>query len=196
MRISHLRIRIVDPTGRTPVELARRWQVHLDADGEASDVRLCFESRHEEVEVGNRASHESPHPPSLDFLVTVAPALSDEVTELVRACWYLPLGTFTVARAADALGIPRRTLSSHLKRSHAPAPHLVIDACRLLRLAYQLSDGRVTVEAAALGHGFGSSANLRRMLRHLFGVQPRNLRGADGWRLARERFANFVAPGA
>jgi AraC-like DNA-binding protein len=114
----------------------------------------------------------------------VARALTGRVPALVRdAIEYgirhareLP----NVARLADALHLPRRTLGHRLLRAGAPPAAALISWSRLFLAAELLvGDGR-PVEQAALTLGFTSGSALRGMLRRYAGVTPRQLRENGG----------------
>lgn len=187
-----IRIHIIDPTDRTPVAAARAWRVRVHADGPPPEVELQFTSRSQTQGIG--IGDAVPPEDWFEQPSGAASPLADDLVTFVRACCSLPRGRLTVVAVSRQLGVPRRTLSFHFKRLGLPAPHLVLDACRLVLVGYDLSHRRIAIEAAAIDHGFGSSSNFRRMLRWLFGLRPGELRQEAGWQTIVEAFRAFVAP--
>lgn len=113
----------------------------------------------------------------------------------------------TVADAALALGVHRRTLVNRMRAAGCPAPRALRAWCRVFVAARLLEEPGRTVESVAWQLDFDSPSGLRNTLRRYTGRPPAALRMAGGLRCALAAFqaacaarrsqrtaANAVAP--
>ncbi|MCY7378737.1 MAG: helix-turn-helix domain-containing protein [Gemmatimonadaceae bacterium] len=98
-----------------------------------------------------------------------------------------------VARLAESLHLPRRTLGHRLQRAGVPSAAALISWSRLFLAAKLLVDDARPVEQAAHALGFASGSALRGMLRRYAGVTPRELREDGGLTYLVELFVEGLA---
>ena len=86
----------------------------------------------------------------------------------------------TVAAAALALGLHRKTLALHCARAQCPGPSALACWSRLILAAQRLEDPGRTTERAALELGFPSASAFRNMLKRYTGLSPSEVRERGG----------------
>jgi transcriptional regulator GlxA family with amidase domain len=102
----------------------------------------------------------------------------------------------TVADAAAALGVHRKTLVDRLATAQLPTPSAMIAWCRLTLAAQMLEDPARSVEQIALLLDFSSAASLRNMLKRYTGLSPREVRENGGLRCVLHAFRQTLVPPA
>ena len=113
-----------------------------------------------------------------DLLRSITPGLNEALLPFVRYCLEHP-HVNSVAAAADALGVHRKTLFIHCRGASAPPPGIIMTWCRLLLAAQLLTSSLRTVEAVALDLGFASATALRNMTKRYTGLRPTEFRDAN-----------------
>lgn len=106
-----------------------------------------------------------------DILRAITPGLNDALVPFVRYCLEHP-HVSSVAEAADALGVHRKTLFVHCRDASAPPPGIIMTWCRLLLAAHLLATSLRSVEAVALDLGFASATALRNTTKRYTGLRP------------------------
>jgi AraC-like DNA-binding protein len=86
----------------------------------------------------------------------------------------------TVATAAQALGVHRKTLASHCARAGLPSPSALSCWARLILAAQRLEDPGRTTDRAAIEMGFPSGSAFRNMLKRYTGLSPSEVRERGG----------------
>jgi AraC-like DNA-binding protein len=86
----------------------------------------------------------------------------------------------TVAAAARALSLHRKTLALHCARAKCPGPSALACWARLMLAAQRLEDPGRTAERAALEFGFPSASAFRNMLKRYTGLSPSEVRERGG----------------
>jgi AraC-like DNA-binding protein len=86
----------------------------------------------------------------------------------------------TVAAAAHALGLHRKTLALHCARAQCPGPSALACWARLILAAQRLEDPGRTAERAALEFGFPSASAFRNMLKRYTSLSPSEVRERGG----------------
>jgi AraC-like DNA-binding protein len=114
---------------------------------------------------------------------TAAP-LTGEVRDLVVLL--LGTGTCTVQRAAESLGVDRRTVHRHLAREGETFSGVVESVRRELATRYVCDQQRSLADVSAL-LGFSAPSSFSRWYRQSFGVSPARDRGHHGSGLRRRR---------
>jgi len=99
----------------------------------------------------------------------------------------------TVAGAARALGVNRKTLFWWCAEAGLPAPQQLLGWCRLLAVATLLEDSGRRVDHIALDLDFPSGAALRNLLHRYCGVSPSQLRGEGALPTIRRQFLAAVS---
>ncbi len=82
----------------------------------------------------------------------------------------------TVADAAAALHVHRKTLAAWCHSSGAPSPRVLVTWCRLIIAVERLADARWPAERVARHHGFGSGSALAGLIRRHIGLTRAQLR--------------------
>jgi AraC-like DNA-binding protein len=82
----------------------------------------------------------------------------------------------SVADAAAALGVHRKTLVNRMTAAHLPPPRVISSWCRLLTAAHLLETSRKSANRVALELSFPSGTALRNMLQRYVGLTPSELR--------------------
>lgn len=82
----------------------------------------------------------------------------------------------TVAGAAAALRVHRKTLAAWCHSSDAPSPRVLVTWCRLIIAAERLAEARWPAERVARTHGFGSGSALAGLIRRHIGLTRAQLR--------------------
>jgi AraC-like DNA-binding protein len=99
----------------------------------------------------------------------------------------------SVAEAAAALGVHRRTLVNRMRAAGCPPPRALRTWCRVFVAARLLEEPGRTVESVALQLEFDSPSGLRNTLRRYTGLPPQQLRAAGGLPCALAAFAAACA---
>ena len=101
----------------------------------------------------------------------------------------------SVAAAADALGLDRRTLVRRLERAGLPQPRRIAGWCRVIAAVRLLDEPIYTLEQAALRLDFPSGTALRNMLVRYTGLRPREIRENGGIRCVLHLFKRELGAG-
>ena len=101
----------------------------------------------------------------------------------------------TVAGAAEALGLHRKTLVNRMAKAHLPPPSALIAWARLLAAARLLEDAGRSVEQTAHVLNYESPNALRNMLKRHTGLRPREVRDRGGLRCVLELFRSALSRG-
>jgi AraC-like DNA-binding protein len=88
--------------------------------------------------------------------------------------------TPTVAAAARALRVHRKTLAAWCLASGAPSPRVLITWCRLVIAVERLAEARWPAERVARAFGFGSGSALTGLIRRHIGLTRAELRERGG----------------
>ena len=128
----------------------------------------------------------------LAILERVGPSVPLQLRAFVVLCAAAPSPRLHVARAAQLLGVGRRTIESRLARAELPPAHRIIGWCVALHAAWQLDvlDRRPKQVAAAFG--FASGAALANLVSRYCGCSATSLREHGAFRAQLERFAALV----
>lgn len=129
-------------------------------------------------------------------LEEMARALADVVPPSVHR-WMAPVlvsapPALTVPAMARSAGCSPRTLRRALRAAGLPSPERVLAWRRLLHAARLLDDGR-SAESVARTLAFSSGSALRKSLRQLTGLRPRDLAGGAGLRRVAALFLDRCA---
>lgn len=136
-------------------------------DDERVTLRSAIEAAHEHC-LAERA---------LEVLTPLVPAT---VLPFLTYCLQNATRPLTVAEAARALGVHRKTLVDRLTAAGLPSPSAIISWCRLLAAARLLEDPGRPVEQVALLLDFPSGTSLRNMLKRYTGLRPAEIRENGG----------------
>jgi AraC-like DNA-binding protein len=98
----------------------------------------------------------------------------------------------TVADAATALGVHRKTLVNLCARSKLPPPAMLVGWCRLFLVAALLERKSYTVERIAHELEYPSSTALRNAIRRYVGVTATEVRDRGGLQFVLDRFASQI----
>ena len=90
--------------------------------------------------------------------------------------------SISIAAAAAALGLDRRTLVRRLERAGLPPPRRIAGWCRVLAAVRLLDQPIYTLEQVALRLDFPSGTALRNLLVRYTGLRPREIRENGGAR--------------
>jgi len=102
----------------------------------------------------------------------------------------------SVARAAEALQVHRKTLFWWCTQAGLPAPQQLLGWCRLLAVASLLEDSGRRVDHIALDLEFPSGTALRNMLLRYTGLSPSQLRTRDALVSMHEQIASALRGGS
>jgi AraC-like DNA-binding protein len=127
-------------------------------------------------------------------LETIAPLVPPSVVPFLRYSLEHARQAVTVADAASALGVHRKTLVDRLATAGLPTPSAMIAWCRLTLAAQMLEDPARSVEQIALLLDFSSGASLRNMLKRYTGLSPREVRENGGLRCVLHVFRQALGP--
>ena len=105
------------------------------------------------------------------------------LTEVVGFCLHRANASLTVPQVAEALRMPRRTLTDHLARAGLPTARELLEWGRVLTAAWDLEHSTRSAERIALETRFASPGVLRSILKRWTNQGPRDLRlpGGFGW---------------
>jgi AraC-like DNA-binding protein len=136
----------------------------------------------EETGAWLRALHEHVNRGPLDELVeSLASVVPPGVGRWLGAALLDPAPPLTVPELARAARCSPRTLRRSLSAAHLPPPEQLLAWRRLLHAARLLGDGR-TADSVARALGFSSGSALRKSLKLLTGLRPRDIAGTEGVR--------------
>ena len=127
-------------------------------------------------------------------LEAVAPLVPQSVVPFLRYSLEHARQAVSVADAAAALGVHRKTLVDRLATAGLPTPSAMIAWCRLTLAAQMLEDPARSVEQIALLLDFSSAASLRNMLKRYTGLSPREVRENGGLRCVLHAFRQTLTP--
>ncbi|HKV52504.1 MAG TPA: hypothetical protein VJO52_15020 [Gemmatimonadaceae bacterium] len=125
----------------------------------------------------------------LAILERVGPLVPRPLRAFVVLCAASSASRLHVARAAQLLGVGRRTLENRLARASLPAAHRVIGWCVALGAAWQLDVLDLRPKQVAAKLGFASGAALANLLARYGDCTPTSLRDHGGFQAQLERFA-------
>lgn len=121
-------------------------------------------------------------------LEVIEPLVPPSVVPFVRYALEHARQAVTVADAAAALGVHRKTLVDRLASAGLPTPSAVIGWCRLTLAAQMLEDPARSVEQISLMLDFSSAASFRNVLKRYTGLSPREVRENGGLRCVLHAF--------
>lgn len=127
-------------------------------------------------------------------LETIGPLVPQSVVPFLRYSLEHARQAVTVADAAAALGVHRKTLVDRLAAAGLPTPSNMIAWCRLTLAAQMLEDPARSVEQIALLLDFSSATSLRNMLKRYTGLSPREVRENGGLRCVLHVFRQALVP--
>lgn len=127
-------------------------------------------------------------------LEAISPVVPASVLPFIRYALEHARQAVTVADAAAALGVHRKTLVDRLATAGLPTPSAMIAWCRLTLAAQMLEDPARSVEQIALLLDFSSAAALRNMLKRYTGLSPREVRENGGLRCVLHALRQTLAP--
>ena len=127
-------------------------------------------------------------------LEAVAPLVPQSVVPFLRYSLEHARQAVSVADAAAALGVHRKTLVDRLATAGLPTPSAMIAWCRLTLASQMLEDPARSVEQIALLLDFSSAASLRNMLKRYTGLSPREVRENGGLRCVLHAFRQSLTP--
>jgi AraC-like DNA-binding protein len=135
--------------------------------------------------------------------VVLAGRIMAQIAELVPASvavlidYFLRHGSTapSVATAAHALGLHRKTLALYCARAQLPSPSALACWARLILAAQRLEDPGRTTERAAREVGFPSGSAFRNMLTRYTGLSPSEVRERGGSLCLIDLFSARLAAG-
>ena len=127
-------------------------------------------------------------------LEAIAPLVPPSVVPFLRYALEHARQAVSVADAASALGVHRKTLVDRLATAGLPTPSAMIAWCRLTLAAQMLEDPARSVEQIALLLAFSSAASFRNMLKRYTGLSPREVRENGGLRCVLHVFRQTLVP--
>lgn len=122
------------------------------------------------------------------LLAVVEPVVPRLLWPFFSFCVTGSVERLTVAEAAAALGVPRRTLVARLRRAGLPGPQRVIGWCRVLHAARLLEDSGDGLEHVAMALDFPSASALHNQLRRYDGRFGAAARARGGFMVLLEAF--------
>ena len=122
-------------------------------------------------------------------ITTVRPLVDASILPLLEHCLSFGRRPITVAGAAGALGVHRKTLVNQCARSKLPPPAILLGWCRLFLVAALLERRSYTVERIAHELEYPSSTALRNAIRRYVGVTATEVRDHGGLHFVLDRFA-------
>jgi len=111
---------------------------------------------------------------------------------LLEHCLTFGRRAITVAAAATALGVHRKTLVNLCARSKLPPPAMLVGWCRLFLVAALLERKSYTVERIAHELDYPSSTALRNTIRRYVGVTATEARDRGGLQFVLDHFARQI----
>ena len=126
--------------------------------------------------------------------VRLSAAASRDVTAILGYALRYATAAPSVASAAQALRVHRKTLASWCHASGAPPPRVLVTWCRLIVAAERLAEARWPTERVARAFGFGSGSALAGLIRRHIGLTRAELRAA-GSGVVVEMLAQRLADG-
>ena len=121
------------------------------------------------------------------------PLVHASVQPLFEHCLTFGRHAITVAGAAAALGVHRKTLVNLCARSQLPPPTILAGWCRLFHVAALLERKSYTVERIANELEYPSSTALRNAIRRYVGVTATEVRDRGGLGFVLDRFSHQIA---
>jgi AraC-like DNA-binding protein len=123
-------------------------------------------------------------------IAALTPMVHPSVLPFLEHCLTVGRKAITVADAAAALGVHRKTLVNQCARSQLPPPAIVLGWCRLFLVAALLERRSYTVERIANELDYASSTALRNTIRRYVGATASEVRERGGLRFVLECFEN------
>ncbi len=117
------------------------------------------------------------------------PLVDASILPLLRHSLTFRRRAITVAGAAAALGVHRKTLVNLCARSKLPPPAILVGWCRLFLVAALLERKSYTVERIAHELDYPSSTALRNAIRRYAGVTATEVRNRGGLQFVLDHFA-------
>jgi AraC-like DNA-binding protein len=114
------------------------------------------------------------------IMVRLTPLVPPSVASLLDYLFRHARTAPTVADAAVALQVHRKTLALHCARAGLPSPSALACWTRLILTAQRLEDPGRTTERAAVELGFPSGSAFRNMLKRYTGLSPSDIRERGG----------------
>ena len=111
------------------------------------------------------------------YVIPAALANGDElVTQIVARVEKALPDVPSVEALAEALGVSKRTLSRRVRRATGQSTLALVQSIRLRRARLLLEQSRMSVERVASEVGYGDPTALRRLMRKVSGISPRQYR--------------------
>ena len=125
-------------------------------------------------------------------LGALRPLVHSSMLPLLEHCLTFGRRAITVAAAATALGVHRKTLVNLCARSKLPPPAMLVGWCRLFLVAALLERKSYTVERIAHELDYPSSTALRNTIRRYVGVTATEARDRGGLQFVLDHFARQI----
>jgi AraC-like DNA-binding protein len=122
-------------------------------------------------------------------ITALRPLVHSSILPLLEHCLSFGRRGITVASAAVALGVHRKTLVNLCARSKLPPPAILLGWCRLFLVAALLERKSYTVERIAHELEYPSSTALRNAIRRYVGVTATQVRERGGLQFVLDHFA-------
>lgn len=116
------------------------------------------------------------------------PLTHPSILPLLEHCLTFGRRPISVAAAAQALGVHRKTLVNLCARAKLPPPAMLVGWCRLFLAAALLERKSYTVERIAHELEYASSTALRNAIRRYVGVTATEVRDRGGLRFVLDQF--------
>jgi AraC-like DNA-binding protein len=113
-------------------------------------------------------------------MVRIADLVPESVASLIDYFFRHGRSAPTIATAAHALGLHRKTLALHCARAQLPSPSALSCWARLILASQRLEDPGRTTERAAIETGFPSGSAFRNMLKRYTRLSPSEVRERGG----------------
>jgi len=120
------------------------------------------------------------------------PLVDASILPLLEHCLTFGRRAITVAGAATALGVHRKTLVNLCARAKLPPPAMLVGWCRLFLVAALLERKSYTVERIAHELDYPSSTALRNAVRRYAGVTATQVRDRGGLQFVLDHFARQI----
>ena len=128
-------------------------------------------------------------------IAALRPLVHPSILPLLEHCLTFGRRAISVAAAAQALGVHRKTLVNLCARSKLPPPGILVGWCRLFLVAALLEWKSYTVERIAYELEYPSSTALRNAIRRYVGITATEVRDRGGLQFVLDHFARQIANG-
>jgi transcriptional regulator GlxA family with amidase domain len=110
----------------------------------------------------------------------VRPHVRSDTAAFIEYCLARAGESVSIAAAAGAFGIDRKTLLNRLTVQNLPVPRHILVWCRLLIAARLLEDPGRSIEQVGFAMGCGSGAGLRNLFVRHTSLRPGQVRALGG----------------